>query len=195
MTWTRTLLGLVLLTAATGAAEARSLGGTCRNWMTSSLASQETRLADAGATRRVCAALGQSGDFVTFFEERTSACLICARDDWSELAKAPPPPPKVSDDATELLRRAGVALPGGVPPDTYPRISPSCKPGLETVTIIVPAATAGRSCPGKGDLETGWRQGGYARAYDPEKRFRYCTICPTPGTYYPSGRSCCVRKP
>lgn len=196
MSCTRTLLA-ILLSAAAGAAEARSLGGTCSNWMTSSLASEQTRRADATATRRACTALGRTGDFVTFFEERTQSCLICAKDDWTKLARTPPPPPPpppVPDDATELLRRAGIAIPGAVPPDTYPRLALSCKPGFETVTIVVPTATASRTCPGRGDLESGWKMGGYARAYDPNKRFRLCIMCPTPGTYYPSGRSCCVRK-
>jgi len=197
MSWTRTLLALISLITAAGAAQARSLGGTCSNWMTTSLANEATRLSDPTATRRACTALGRSGDFVTFYEDRTQTCLVCARDDWSKVSKAPPPPPPpppVSDDATELLRRAGITVPAAVPSDTYPKLSLACKPGLETVTIIVPAATASRTCPGRGDLESGWRQGGYARAYDPNKRYRFCTICPTPGTYYPSGRSCCVHK-
>ncbi len=192
----RPLIAIILLTLVSGGVQARSLGGTCSNWMTSSLASEATRRADATATRRVCSALGRSGDFVTVFEERTASCLICAQDDWTPLAKAPPPPPPPgSDDATDLLRRAGIAVPRVVPPDTYPRLSRACKPGLETVTIVVPAAAASQACPGKGDLETGWRKGGYALAYDRNKGHRYCTVCPTPGTYYPSGRSCCVRKP
>jgi hypothetical protein len=70
-------------------AEARSLGGHCKNWMTTSLANENTGMHDAEATKLACAALRKSGDFKTDYLDRANTCLICSIDDWTPAQKEP----------------------------------------------------------------------------------------------------------
>lgn len=179
-------------------AGATSLGGRCSNWMSTSLANQNTGATDPVATRAACVALGKSGDFVTSYIERGATCLICAVSEWTKTTAAPPPSPQPAspeNEANAALAALGITVPkGGLGSPTYFPGKCTARPygyDQRPIYLTVPTRDGSRLCPGDGSIEKGWKLVFPNRDI---KDTRWCALCPTPGTYWRSGSGCCVKK-